>query len=186
MPASQGNSWRTAIFWNYSVCKTKFSAPQVIYQGTHRLTIWTWRSKLRTYTISLLNYAGSSSSSNTESWKCKYFQHWPRRGSTQSIKGSSWTAVRHMTDKMSRQVSTLGSNTGIKHKLIYKTWAGRPGVYTDTPNWKCKRIRMIEKNWNKNIYKKLISTNVYISSNTQWLNYHKTKQSSRQTSLDRN
>jgi len=55
----KGNSRRTAIFWNCSVCKTKLSSPLLIYQDAHRPTICKWSSKFRTYTISLQNYAGS-------------------------------------------------------------------------------------------------------------------------------
>jgi len=55
MPAVHRNSRRTAIFLNCSVCKTKFSAPLVIHQGAHRPAICTWRSKFRTYIISLQN-----------------------------------------------------------------------------------------------------------------------------------
>jgi len=44
----------------------------IIYQGSHRLAICTWRSKFRAYTISLQNYAGSSDS---KSRKCKCSPH---------------------------------------------------------------------------------------------------------------
>jgi hypothetical protein len=36
----------------------------------------------------------------------------------------------------------------INHNVLYKTWADRPGLYTDTPSLKCKKERK------KNVKKK--------------------------------
>jgi hypothetical protein len=66
-------------------------------------------------------------------------------------KDSSLVAVMHITECLDCG-HILGQHMSIKHNLLYKIWADRPGVYTDTLYLKCRgrKRRRLRKKLNKN------------------------------------
>jgi hypothetical protein len=57
--SSPPNLRQILICWNSSPCKTRFSAPLAIFQGTHQSENCIRLSIFPTFTIILQNYAGN-------------------------------------------------------------------------------------------------------------------------------
>jgi hypothetical protein len=102
MLALPGSLRQTAIYWNCSACKTKFSAPLEIFQGAHRFAFCTWLPNFCTYMIIQQNYAGNKHKSY-KIMKMQMFATLDKANpDTGNIRGLNLASVKHMTIQVTR------------------------------------------------------------------------------------
>jgi hypothetical protein len=163
--------WQTVIFWNCSVCKTKFSAPFVIYQGAHRPAVCACRLKFSTLTISLQNRQEATLILNHENVNIRSIGQGEaqNRKYKRLEKFGGWLAgIRSMNCLDCDYV--LGQYMNSKINLLYITLTAD-----------LRRCRSLKKRYYAKITYKIKSTYVYIdNTHTRTVTCYKTDPSSRQ------